>query len=133
MNAKHLFRRGQGDETRLLEVRRGQGLVTSTATARIFAIVLFFWTTFSVATAAKSLPYPPSPVIARIDWAPTNTIIRAARDGDNFPLTWADDDALYTTWGDGTGFIPKVEKKLSLGFALITGFPPDFTGTNIRS
>ena len=49
------------------------------------------------------------------------TIIRTAKDGDNWPLTWADDDALYTTWGDGTGFVPKVEKKLSMGFARITG------------
>lgn len=58
-------------------------------------------------------PYPPSPVIAGIDWSPKESIVRAAKDGDNWPLTWADDDALYTTWGDGTGFVPKVEKKLS--------------------
>ena len=43
------------------------------------------------------------------------------------------DDALYTTWGDGTGFPPKVEKKLSLGFARVTGTPDDFTGVNVRS
>lgn len=85
---------------------------------------------------AKTLlmpPYPPSPVIAGIDWSPKESIIRAAKDGDNWPLTWADDDALYTTWGDGTGFVPKVEKKLSMGFARITGSPNDFTGMNVRS
>jgi hypothetical protein len=72
-------------------------------------------------------------VIASIEWAPADTILRAARDGDNWPVTWADDDALYTTWGDGTGFLPKVERKLSCGFARITGGPSDFRGANIRS
>ena len=73
--------------------------------------------------AALAPPYPPSPVIAEIEWAPDETIMRKAKDGDNWPLTWADDDALYTTWGDGTGFVPKVEKKLSMGFARVTGAP----------
>jgi hypothetical protein len=77
--------------------------------------------------------YPPSPVIAGIDWAPAETIVRTARDGDNWPLTWADDDALYTTWGDGTGFEPKVARKLSCGFACVTGGPEDFKGVNIRT
>jgi hypothetical protein len=83
--------------------------------------------------AAESAPYPPSPVIAEVVWAPKESIIRQARDGDNWPVTWADDDAIYTTWGDGTGFVPKVERKLSCGFARVTGMPPQFTGTNIRS
>jgi hypothetical protein len=78
-------------------------------------------------------PYRPSPVIAAIEWAPQESIVRAARDGDNWPLTWADDDAIYTTWGDGTGFVPKVPQKLSCGFARITGAPGDFQGVNIRS
>lgn len=78
-------------------------------------------------------PYPPSSLIKGIEWAPKETIIRTAKDGDNWPLTWADDDALYTTWGDGTGFIPKVPTKLSMGFARITGSPVDFSGVNIRS
>lgn len=82
---------------------------------------------------ALAPPHPPSPVIERVVWAPADTIIRLARDGDNWPVTWAGDDALYTTWGDGTGFVPKVEKKLSCGFARVTGSPPDITGGNIRS
>jgi hypothetical protein len=77
--------------------------------------------------------YPPSPAIAGIEWAPPETIVRQAKDGDNWPLTWADDDAIYTTFGDGTGFPPKTEKKLSCGFARLTGGPGDFAGTNIRS
>jgi hypothetical protein len=92
-----------------------------------------FSITPEIPTATKSPPYPPSPVIAAIEWAPTNQIKRAARDGDNWPVTWADDDAIYTTWGDGTGFVPKVEKKLSMGFAHVTGTPDNFTGINMRS
>jgi hypothetical protein len=78
-------------------------------------------------------PYPRSPVIAGIDWASADTIIRRAKDSDNWPVTWADDDALYTTFGDGTGFPPRVEKKLGCGFVRITGDPDDFIGVNIRS
>lgn len=87
----------------------------------------------STTWAAGAPPYPPSPVIRAIEWAPADTIQRAAEDGDNWPLTWGADDALYTTWGDGTGFVPKVPEKLSCGFARITGGPDDFTGTNLFS
>jgi hypothetical protein len=82
---------------------------------------------------AATAPYPPSKVITRLDWAPAKTIIREAKDSDNWPLTWADDDRLYTAYGDGTGFEPKVTEKLSLGLARIEGAPPRFTGANIRS
>jgi hypothetical protein len=78
-------------------------------------------------------PYPLSSVITDIDWAPAATIVRAAQGGDNWPMTWADDDALYTAYGDGHGFEPRVASKLSMGFARITGGPGDFRGTNVRS
>ena len=78
------------------------------------------------ATPIPTLPgpnvVPPSPVIAAIQWAPKESIRRDAQDGDNWPVTWADDDALYTTWGDGTGFVPKVDSKLSCGFARVDGW-----------
>lgn len=48
-------------------------------------------------------------------------------------MTWADDDAIYTTWGDGTGFSPNVNRKPICGFARITGSPDTFVGENIRS
>jgi hypothetical protein len=48
-------------------------------------------------------------------------------------MTWADDDAVYTAYGDGQGFDPPVPEKLSLGFARVVGTPEDFAGTNIRS
>lgn len=78
-------------------------------------------------------PYPPSPVISRIEWAPKDTIIRKAHGGDNWPMTWADDDAQYTSYGDGNGFEPQVPEKLSLGLAKVTGTPPNHEGFNIRS
>jgi CubicO group peptidase (beta-lactamase class C family) len=85
------------------------------------------------ARTATTPPYPTSPVIAGIKWAPPESIIRAARGSDNWPMTWADDDALYTAYGDGFGFEPFVEKKLSLGLAKITGTLPGLRGLNIRS
>lgn len=78
-------------------------------------------------------PYPHSPVIADIEWAPLETIVCQAKGSDNFPLTWSDDDALYTTYGDGFGFEPPVPTKLSLGLARITGLPHGFQGVNLRS
>jgi len=78
-------------------------------------------------------PYPPSPVITGIEWAPPNAIVRAARGSDNWPLTWADDDNLYAAYGDGNGFVPFVERKLSLGLARITGGPDSYVGFNVRS
>ena len=82
--------------------------------------------------------HPLSPVIKGVTWAPAESIIRKAtgkgRDGsDNWPITWADDDNLYTAYGDGYGFDPIVPQKLGLGFARVTGGPNDFIGENIRS
>src|SRR5688572_20347875 len=100
------------------------------------ALVLIGWTCRLGAHAQDTPPappYPPSPVIREIVWAPAQEIVRAAKDGDNWPVTWADDDQLYTTWGDGTGFVPKVERKLSCGFARVEGTAEQFRGLNVRS
>ncbi len=82
-------------------------------------------------TAKKEPPYPPSPVIREIQWAPKDTIIRLAEGCDNWPLTWADDDALYGAYGDGNGFAPQLRDKLSLGLARVSGMPPDIRGENL--
>jgi CubicO group peptidase (beta-lactamase class C family) len=78
-------------------------------------------------------PYPPSPVIASIDWAPAETIVRQARGGDNWPMTWGDDDNLYTAYGDGKGFEPLIDVKLSMGLSRISGPADKFTAVNLRS
>ena len=60
-------------------------------------------------------------------------MVSTAAGNDNWPVTWADDGDLYTAYGDGSGFRNEVDKKLSLGFAKVTGSPPGITGINIRS
>jgi hypothetical protein len=74
-----------------------------------------------------------SHLIGETKFAPATTVIHKACDSDNWPMTWADDNAQYAAYGDGSGFDPKVDKKLSLGLAKITGDPDDFQGINIRS
>jgi CubicO group peptidase (beta-lactamase class C family) len=87
------------------------------------------------AASSESLksPYAASPVIRNVTFAPAASIVRKALGSDIWPLTWGDDDAQYTAYGDGWGFEPRTEKKLSLGFARVTGTPDDFEGTNIRT
>jgi len=100
--------------------------------------LLFFVALASPAFAGPpaTAPYPPSPVIREIRWASVPQIIRrgVAPDGsDCWPVTWADDGDLYTAYGDGFGFEPFVPKKVSLGVAKVSGMPPDFQGSNLRS
>jgi len=78
-------------------------------------------------------PYPKSELITEVRFAPADNIIRKAEGCDNWPATWADDNNLYSAYGDGWGFEPKVEKKLSMGLSKISGDPPDIKGINIRS
>jgi hypothetical protein len=48
-------------------------------------------------------------------------------------MTWGDDDAQYTAYGDGWGFDPRVPVKLSMGIARVVGLPPKITGVNVRT
>ena len=86
-----------------------------------------------MAAVTERGPCPPSPVIRKIAFAPESSIRRAAVDSDNWPITWGDDDAQYTSYGDGWGFDPRTERKLGMGFARVDGSPDDFSGQNIRS
>jgi CubicO group peptidase (beta-lactamase class C family) len=86
-----------------------------------------------VDAAPAVAPYPPSHVIASIEWAAPETVIRKAKGSDNWPITWGDDDHLYTAYGDGNGFEPFINQKLSLGLARVEGVPENFIGVNIRS
>jgi CubicO group peptidase (beta-lactamase class C family) len=76
-------------------------------------------------------PYAPSPVIRRVTFGAE--VLRAAVDSDNWPITWGADDTQYTSYGDGFGFEPFVERKLGMGFARITGGANAFRGENLRS
>ena len=85
------------------------------------------------ARTLKGAPYPPSTVITSLAWAPKQSIVRKAHGSDNWPTTWADDGHLYTAYGDGWGFEPRVKGKLSLGLARVTGPGEKFKGVNVRS
>jgi hypothetical protein len=98
----------------------------------IMAVLFISLFSFQVVCAGEP-PYPYSHFITKLAWAPKSTIIRLAKGSDNWPVTWADDDNLYTAYGDGWGFEPKVPKKLSLGFARVEGIHNNFSGINIRS
>lgn len=87
----------------------------------------------SAARKTVTLPYPRSSVIKDITWAPASSIVRKAKGSDNWPMTWGDDDALYTAYGDGNGFEPLIKEKLSVGLVKITGDPANFVGVNLRS
>ena len=87
----------------------------------------------AVEAARSRAPYPQSPVIRGVSFTPESTIVRKAIDSDNWPITWGDDGEQYTAYGDGAGFEPYVDHKLSLGFAKVTGLPSAFSGVNIRS
>ncbi|MEZ4660371.1 MAG: hypothetical protein R2911_22670 [Caldilineaceae bacterium] len=78
-------------------------------------------------------PYPASAYIVELRWAPLDTVQRAARGSDSWTFTWADDGALYGAYGDGWGFEPLLDQKLSLGFVKVEGDAAAFVGSNIRS
>ncbi len=81
--------------------------------------------------AIEEAPYPKSDL--SVEFAPKETVVRMAEGGDNWASTWADDGNIYTAYGDGNGFKPNTDIKLSLGLAKVTGSPPDLKGTNLRT
>ena len=81
--------------------------------------------------AASKAPYPPSPVIAGVEFD-FRAHRRLAPGSDNWPVTWADDDRLYTAWGDGGGFGgTNGDGRVSLGVARVEGGPRDYRGQNV--
>ncbi len=86
-----------------------------------------------VESVSYSAPYPQSEKITSLVWSPASEVVRKAAGSDTFPMTWADDGNLYTSFADGRGFEPMVPDKLSMGYAKIEGPATDFTGVNIRS
>lgn len=87
----------------------------------------------SKASDASRAPYPPSSIASEIRWDAASSIQRSATGSDNWPLTWMNDDSMMTAYGDGWGFEPKVEQKLSTGFARIEGQAMQHRGINVRS
>jgi hypothetical protein len=76
-------------------------------------------------------PYPNSSVITGVsfNWS---THVRRAPGSDNWPITWADDDHQYSSWGDGGGFGgTNTDGRVSLGFARIEGPSHGYVGYNV--
>ncbi|MDB5003911.1 MAG: hypothetical protein JWQ34_2136 [Mucilaginibacter sp.] len=86
-----------------------------------------------VVDAVEASPYPKSDLITAATFAPATEVIRMAEGGDLWPSTWGDDGLMYTAYGDGNGFKPYTEIKLSSGLAVVSGTPPSLKGINIRS
>src|SRR5688572_4582661 len=75
--------------------------------------------------------YPPSPVIGGLAYDDRAARIEAPG-SDIWPLTWADDDNLYTAWGDGGGFGGNNEAgRVSLGIGVIRGTRDNYRGFNL--
>ncbi len=98
----------------------------------VLVVVLFWIGLFYLQHAfAGDPPYPQSQIIEKVHWD-FSTLARAARGSDLFPLTWADDNALYTAWGDGRGFA-EIGSRKSLGVSRIHGSAASFGGTDVWS
>jgi len=81
--------------------------------------------------AKAESPYPPSPVIKSVTWDFSHSV-RLAPGSDLWPITWGSDDNLYAAFGDGGGFGgTNDDGRASLGFARISGMPPEFTTANV--
>lgn len=80
---------------------------------------------------SQSAPYSPSPVINSVEWDFDN-LLRMAPGSDLWPTTWAADNNIYSSWGDGGGFGgSNSDGRVSLGFSRIEGSPESFVGYNV--
>ncbi len=102
------------------------------ATFRALLVVCLLFSYQSIARAQAVPPYPPSTVIANITWD-FNNLIRMAPGSDLWPVTWAENDQLYTSFGDGGGFGgDNSSGRVSMGFSRINGSPTSFTTSNVN-
>lgn len=113
-------------------MRRHIAAATAALTMVLFALVM------AGADAGMQPPYPQSKVITQLTWDAGVVRIgegNGGKDGigDNWPITWGDDGNLYTSYGDGPGFHKSERGFLTLGFAKITGDPPNIRAEDIPS
>jgi len=117
----------------LTVVRNGAALEPSAGSEAFWLPVVRHLFQPVMEAVTSTAPYPPSPVVRGVSFEPEARMVRKALDSDNWPITWADDGHQYAAYGDGWGFEPRTDRKLSLGFARIIGSPDDFQGINVRS
>ena len=76
-------------------------------------------------------PYPQSEVIKKLTW--DEDVLKLDQGcGDNWPITWVDNDVQITSYGDGDGFSDR-KPHLTIGFARIYGDPPNHKAEDIIS
>ena len=86
---------------------------------KVIPSFLFFLALYSIGfSQSQAAPYPSSTVITDMTFD-FSSHTREAEGSDNWPITWADDDHQYTSWGDGNGFT--TESKRSLGVSRVEG------------
>jgi hypothetical protein len=93
----------------------------------MFSIIVTSLFVFNMSDA----PYPPSPVIAKLNWDKEVLKLKAGC-GDNWPITWVNDDLQVTSYGDGDGFSDR-SPYLTIGFAKIFGDPPNHRAEDLIS
>jgi hypothetical protein len=106
-------------------------LGTQASIFSVLALCLLLSTLGLIPMASPKSPYPPSPIIKEmiIDW---ETLDRRANGSDNWPVTWAEDNHQYTSWGDGGGFGgSNQDGRVSLGLARIEGDWDNYQGSNV--
>lgn len=79
-------------------------------------------------SAAPASPYPDSTKIGSLTFDFSSEFFHA-NGSDQWPLTWADDGAIYGVWGDGNGWSGTT--KFFMGVTKITGNPPTLSGTDM--
>jgi hypothetical protein len=97
----------------------------------IFHVALFCFLISGCRSDAVLPPYEHSNVIDEIvfDWS---SHIKLASGSDNWPITWADDDHQYTSWGDGGGFGgSNSDGRVSLGVARVEGGETSYKAFNV--
>ncbi len=95
---------------------------------KIYTIIAFFAVIGQL--MGQTSPYPPSKVIKSVSWD-MNVKTQNGLGSDQWPMTWAKDDNLYASWGDGWGWDKGEEVKRSIGITKISGTPPNLTGEDI--
>lgn len=91
----------------------------------------YFFTQATVPALGQSSPYPASSVVTGVSFD-VGGRTSAAPGSDLWPVTWAADGNLYTSWGDGGGFGgTNSNGRVSLGVARVSGSATSYSGTNM--
>lgn len=101
---------------------------TKLTAALALVVLLNAVTAVNPASGAENRPYPPSPVIKNFVIEPER---QSLGNGDNWPITWANDGDLYTVYCDGKGFGGSGQGSMNL--AKVTGSPSNIAGENLVS